>query len=341
MARKNSPSKLGTSGKPSISVQIKPSEIICPKRMRALQPEAVAAIAESFEAVGQLQPIVVRVWVPPWVPSEPGKTDHMARYILVAGAHRLAAAKRLGWETIGAIVLEFADADAELAEIDENLRRALLSPAERKLHIGRRKELYEAEHPETRHGAVGRGGKRSKDVNSFVDDTAAKTGRGRSTIARDARHSKTVAVLGEIIRTPLDSDAEIERLPADEQHKLAEQAKVGLEVTAKPIPPAPVPPPSPPALLPVSPLPNASLAELLRRLHAVLRKAAAAEIKEAIAEIGPVPVHEVIAKLKGALNEHSAGNAVQAAADRIEAQSRAATSDDLSIPPCLDRRRLN
>jgi hypothetical protein len=42
---------------------------------------------------------------------------------------------------------------------------------------GRRETL----HPETKHGAVGRGGKkRSQNEISFIDDTARKTGRGRA-----------------------------------------------------------------------------------------------------------------------------------------------------------------
>jgi hypothetical protein len=60
------------------------------------------------------------------------------------------------------------DADqAELAEIDENLIRADLTPAEEAIHIGRRKAIYEKLHPETVHGAVGRRGKRSQHATSF------------------------------------------------------------------------------------------------------------------------------------------------------------------------------
>ena len=41
--------------------------------------------------------------------------------------------------------------------IDENLCRAELSPAQEALHISRRKELYEIQHPETANGATGGG----------------------------------------------------------------------------------------------------------------------------------------------------------------------------------------
>ena len=220
-------SKKPAPGKAAPSVQVGLLDILVSDRLRALRPEVVDEIAESFETLGQLQPIVVRQ-------VKPSKIC-VANYVLVAGAHRLEAARKLNWKTIAAVVID--GVDAELAEIDENLVRADLSPAERKVHIFRRKEIYEAAHPETKHGAVGRGGKSSNSENSFVDDTAKKTGRGRSTIARDARHAKKVAVLPEIAGTVLDSDSEIEALskrPVQEQRDLAEQAKAGIEVTAKP-----------------------------------------------------------------------------------------------------------
>jgi ParB/RepB/Spo0J family partition protein len=80
---------------------------------------------------GLLQPIVVR-------PNKGGGYD------MIAGIHRLEAAKKLNWKVINCIVLDDIDADqAELIEIDENLIRAELSPAERAIHIGKRKKLYE------------------------------------------------------------------------------------------------------------------------------------------------------------------------------------------------------
>ena len=147
-------------------------------RLRALHEDVVHKLAESMQIVGLLHPIVVR----------PGVTGGFS---LVVGRHRYEAARQLQWQSIRASVIDDLDVGQALAaEIDENLIRAHLSPAERALHIGRRKELYEARHPETKHGgAAGKsgGGKKAKDLNSrsFVRDTAAKTGKARSTIARD------------------------------------------------------------------------------------------------------------------------------------------------------------
>ena len=75
--------------------------------------------------------------------------DGADRYNLIAGVHRVHAARRLAYETndalfetIDAIVLTGLDADAALLiEIDENLCRADLSLAERAQHTDKRKEL--------------------------------------------------------------------------------------------------------------------------------------------------------------------------------------------------------
>jgi hypothetical protein len=74
-------------------------------------------------------------------------------------------------------------------------------------------------------------------LKNFVTDTAAKTGRGHSTITRDVTRANKVPVLAEIVRTSLDKGDEIDalaKLPAGEQRKLAQRAKAGERVTAKP-----------------------------------------------------------------------------------------------------------
>jgi ParB family chromosome partitioning protein len=93
-------------------------------RMCALRPDHVDALAASMEELGLLQPIVVR---------PRGRRG----YYLVCGRHRYLAAKKLGRRTILATVFEDMDDDhALLAEIDENLMRAKLTPAEQAaLHV--------------------------------------------------------------------------------------------------------------------------------------------------------------------------------------------------------------
>ncbi|MGO9047201.1 MAG: MT-A70 family methyltransferase [Rhodomicrobium sp.] len=205
--------------------RIRIADLVVPHdRMRKLRPEKVDEIAESVAAQGLLQPIIVR-------------PRGAANFWLVAGHHRLEAVRKCGHDSISAVICDGLDADqALLAEIDENLVRADLSPAERALHVERRKEIYEGLHPETKHGAVGRGGKSSQNENSFVADIAEKTGKGRSTIARDVTRARKIVVLGDIAGTSLDQGDELDALaglPEAEQRKLAKQAKTGERVTAK------------------------------------------------------------------------------------------------------------
>lgn len=90
----------------------------------------VKALADSMEEIGLLNPITVRR-------DGPG-------YVLVAGLHRLEAAKRLDWLEIEAVVVNLTDLEAELAEIDENLIRHDLTVLEQSQHLLRRESVLEA-----------------------------------------------------------------------------------------------------------------------------------------------------------------------------------------------------
>ena len=90
-------------------------------RARGLDGAAVDRLAESMAAMGLRTPISVRM-----------DGDDL---LLVAGAHRLEAARRLGWEKIPAVYIEGDERDARLWELAENLHRAELLPVERAEHI--------------------------------------------------------------------------------------------------------------------------------------------------------------------------------------------------------------
>lgn len=109
-------------------------------RKRPLDGARVAALAGSMAEVGLLQPIVV--------------TDAMG---LVAGRHRLEAARRLGWRTIPARVAPLDELRAELAEIDENLVRNELTVLEQGEHLARRNEILTALGERARAGWNGNG----------------------------------------------------------------------------------------------------------------------------------------------------------------------------------------
>lgn len=98
-------------------------------RLRDIDADAVGAIASSMEKIGLRTPISVRYF--PERPEQfPGTTDDAL--VLMTGAHRLEAAKKLGWEKIECFVYyEGDEIDAQLWEIAENLHRAELTALER------------------------------------------------------------------------------------------------------------------------------------------------------------------------------------------------------------------
>jgi len=202
------------------TMPLNPSGItILPDRMRALRPQVVDELAISIERDGLINPITVR----------PRPRGGMG-YILIAGHHRLMAIRRLKRDTIEARILDGIDAvHAEILEIRENLTRADLTEAEEALHTNRLKELYEEVHPQTKHGAIGRGRKKSsQNENSFVEKTAKETGKGRSTVARAATRGKAGKKwLAQVAGTCLDQGNEIDaliKLPEKERTRLIKQA---------------------------------------------------------------------------------------------------------------------
>jgi N6-adenosine-specific RNA methylase IME4/ParB-like chromosome segregation protein Spo0J len=218
--------KIGLSG---IAVQ--------PDRMRQLRPEVVDEIAESIKERGLLQPIIVR----------PRKGSG---YFLVAGRHRLAAVKKLKHEDIACVVLDGLSADqALLAEIDENLVRGDLTPAETAAHHAERKRLYEKLHPETKRGSAGgrakaaktkKGAKSQNETQQpgYTKDVVKKTGKSRATVAREVARAKDIdpQALKDLTGTCLDKRDELDamaKLPVGEQRKLAKRAKAREKVSAK------------------------------------------------------------------------------------------------------------
>jgi len=204
------------------------SHIDAGKSRRALSRTAVKALADSIAEIGLLAPIaVVRV----------GEA-----YEMVAGRHRLAAAKQLGWSEIPAVVVELDDVDRLLAEIDENLIRNELRTLERSEHLAERKRLYLLKHPETAKGVAGGkagGNGRPKSsgvataesaVATFAADTAAKTGASERTVREDVQIAESIPedVRDALRDTPLaDSKTDlldIARLPEEAQREVVQTA---------------------------------------------------------------------------------------------------------------------
>lgn len=73
------------------------------------------------------------------------------RLVLIAGGHRLEAARRLGWEEIEAKVwTDVTDDWARLMEIDDNLAGAEMNALDTAVFLATRKVVYERLHPETK-----------------------------------------------------------------------------------------------------------------------------------------------------------------------------------------------
>ena len=143
-------------------------------RLRPVDPEKVAQVARSFDEIGQITDIEVR-------PQGEG-------WLLVAGAHRLAAARKLGWTGIAASIFDGSDDLARLREIDENLFRHELNPLDEAVFLAERAEIYRRLHPETAQfkGRMKTPAKLAgvPKARAFSEDVAERTGIGRRTVER-------------------------------------------------------------------------------------------------------------------------------------------------------------
>lgn len=180
-------------------------------RIRKADPKQVAAIAASIKEVGLLNPITV---TPARVFFNGQEIDG---YQLVAGLHRLEACKSIGWGEVEAQVLDLDEQRRIIAECDENLMRHL-GKAEEAEFVARRKEAYEALHPETANGEnqhtrvrqVGEGSSAAR----FTADTAARTGQSERAIQRAAeRGTKVCKEALDILKgTKADTGTVLDRL---------------------------------------------------------------------------------------------------------------------------------
>lgn len=208
-----------------------PLEGLMPSRMaRPLDQGVVTALVESMGRLGLLQAILVR-------PAAVMRGGVLADgWRIVAGHHRAEAARLLGWETIPAQVMANSDGElqAELMEIDENLIRAELSPAQRAAAIKRRKVIWEALHPEGGRITPTLGGAQSV---GFAADTAAVSGESKRRINE---HLSRADALGDDLQkvegTSLDKGVELDALkamPPEVRAPLIARAQAGEPVSAR------------------------------------------------------------------------------------------------------------
>jgi len=208
---------------------------------RPLITEAVYKLAASISEVGLIQPISVRC-----VPVMDGGVA-VDGYQIVAGHHRVAAARALGWTEIDAIIVDAGEhLQAELIEIDENLCRAELTASQRAQAIKRRRQIWEALHPsssgktlsETKDRVSVRGRVGEGRPPEFASETAAAAGMTKQAINQHlARADALGDDLERITGTSLDKGVELDalaKLPEPERKDLIDRAEAGENVSARP-----------------------------------------------------------------------------------------------------------
>lgn len=156
-------------------------EIFIPEdRLRELQD--FSGLADSIHEIGLLQPITV---------TTTGR--------LVAGRHRVEAARSLGWKNISAVVVEEDELRNRLAEIDENLKRFDLTVYEQSKHAEERERVLEAmgrraRVGENQHGPATVAGPKTTTVVANEAGMSERSWRQRTKIGRSLG-PKTRAVL--------------------------------------------------------------------------------------------------------------------------------------------------
>lgn len=114
---------------------------------RAVSELTVRDIVSSARVIGTLvEPIKVRK----------ARRKSEDRFDLLDGAHRIAAAKELGWDSVPAMVwADIPDAYAKLIEFDANAARNEPDAFERCFTVWQRKKIYDEINPEAKQGIAG------------------------------------------------------------------------------------------------------------------------------------------------------------------------------------------
>jgi ParB-like chromosome segregation protein Spo0J len=213
-------------------VNVPVNQIHTDNRLRNLNNDFIWLLAHSMRTGGLIEPIVVR-------------QDTDQDFSLVSGLHRLEAARSLKWTEVPCRIIGSDHAAARLIEIDANLVRLELSPAERAYHLLERKEGHDFISVDPRVKAANCANRalgRRFDAEalaspSFTEETALLAGISQRSVQRQL----AVAVeLGQgdlrlIAGSSLDIWKELYalvRLPAEDRDILIKRAAGGEQVTA-------------------------------------------------------------------------------------------------------------
>ncbi|MGS4945170.1 ParB/RepB/Spo0J family partition protein [Meridianimarinicoccus sp. RP-17] len=149
-------------------------------RLRPVSEDAVSALVDAIGAHGFLTRILVR--------RTPGGD------VLLDGAHRLEAMRRLERAEIPAVVVMCRDDEARLLEADANLVGADLTPLDLAVFLSARRRVYQEMHPETKQGAAGAAGRWMQETSKSLASTLAEA-RGIS-----VRHVSRIMAAGDALQ---------------------------------------------------------------------------------------------------------------------------------------------
>jgi len=166
------------------------SEIVVGERMRKIDKSKVDELAMSFRNCGIINPITLDI-----------------NLNLIAGNHRLEAAKKIGWVEIQSQILDSDELIRELQEIDENIVRNSLCFISIGEHIAKRERIL---------GSLGKRAQRgdnkytidSKEEIFSTDDLAEKLGISN----RVYRYRRQISNLIPVVRNALRGTCHAENL---------------------------------------------------------------------------------------------------------------------------------
>lgn len=202
----------------------------------------VREIAKSISELGLMNPPAVVLRNGIVIDGEEGDNTP----VLIYGRHRLLALQELGEVAVECVIHDVDDLHAELMEIDENLARAELSPAQEAAHIARRKEIWGEINGNETGGenfttSLSDGRKAGpQHEKKFAAELAEITGEDKSGINRKLRRAdKLKDDIHRIVGTSLDKGVEMDaliKLPEGERAELIDRAASGEKVSARPSP---------------------------------------------------------------------------------------------------------
>ncbi|WP_437991313.1 ParB/RepB/Spo0J family partition protein [Sorangium sp. So ce145] len=220
-----------------------------PKRTTRSRLGATPSMLDATEAVHrEVRMVAIKdIVIPPHREPDPATVHQLAASIaevdllnpiiltpegeLVTGRNRIAAFVELGRTHIPARTATWGMLERELAEIDENIVRRRFSVLERGRLLARKKELYEAVHPEARQHARGGHAKAAAEAATeiisvapaFASDAADKLGTSERSVREEIRIATELAPRAAklLCGTPLEDEKvllmQLTRLPREQQ----------------------------------------------------------------------------------------------------------------------------